>query len=299
MTTTVTPTSPPAATRGTSSRRAHLVLAAVLVTQLMIVLDAAIVNIALPDIQRDLAMTPAGLSWVVNAYTLAFGGLLLLGARAGDLLGRRTTFLAGLTLFIGASLAGGLAHGAGLLLASRAAQGAGAAMLAPSALATLMSLYRPGREQTRAIGWYTVVSASGAAIGLIAGGLLTSAATWRWVFFVNLPIGLVVLAIAARVLPRGTRSRGHVDVAGAILATVAMTSIVYGFIRAAEDGWTDPAPWSPFIVGVAAARRVHRRRARVEPPIMPAAPLRRPRPRRRPTSPGCSSSPARWARSSS
>jgi len=268
VTSTVTAT-PSAATSGATSRRTHLVLAAVLVTQLMIVLDAAIVNIALPDIQRDLAMTPAGLSWVVNAYTLAFGGLLLLGARAGDLLGRRVTFLAGLTLFIGASLAGGLADGAGLLLASRAAQGAGAALLAPSALATLMSLYRPGREQARAIGWYTVVSASGAAIGLIAGGLLTSVATWRWVFFVNLPIGLVVLAIAARVLPGGTRSRGHVDVAGAILATVAMTSVVYGFIRAAEDGWTDAFTLVAFVVGLLLVAAFIAVESRVSAPIVP------------------------------
>jgi EmrB/QacA subfamily drug resistance transporter len=269
VTQAVAPTTTPAATSGNPSRRAHLVLAAVLITQLMIVLDAAIVNIALPDIQRDLSMTPAGLSWVVNAYTLAFGGLLLLGARAGDLLGRRTTLLAGLTLFIGASLAGGLADGAGLLLASRAAQGAGAALLAPSALATLMSLYRPGREQTRAIGWYTVVSASGAAIGLIAGGLLTSAATWRWVFFVNLPIGIVVLAIAARVLPRATRSRGHVDVAGAILATVGMTSIVYGFIRAAEDGWTDTGTLVAFTLGVLLVGAFLAVETRVSAPIVP------------------------------
>jgi EmrB/QacA subfamily drug resistance transporter len=260
--TTTAPTGAPAA-------RTHLVLAAVLVTQLMIVLDAAIVNIALPDIQRDLDMTPAGLSWVVNAYTLAFGGLLLLGARAGDLLGRRTTFLAGLTVFVAASLAGGIADGAGLLLASRAAQGVGAALLAPSALATLMGLYRPGREQTRAIGWYTVVSASGAAIGLIAGGLLTSVASWRWVFFVNLPIGIAVLAIAARVLPRTARVRGQVDVVGAVLATVSMSTLVYGFIRAAEQGWTEPLTLTAFAAGVVLLAAFVGVERRVAAPIVP------------------------------
>jgi EmrB/QacA subfamily drug resistance transporter len=214
-------------------------------------------------------MTPAGLSWVVNAYTLAFGGLLLLGARAGDLLGRRTTFLTGLTVFIGASLAGGLADGAGLLLASRAAQGVGAALLAPSALATLMGLYRAGREQTRAIGWYTVVSASGAAIGLIAGGLLTSVASWRWVFFVNLPIGIAVLAVAARVLPRTARARGHVDVLGAVLATVSMTTVVYGFIRAAEQGWTEPLTLTAFAVGVVLLAAFVLVERRVAAPIVP------------------------------
>lgn len=265
MTTASTTTAP----TGAPAARTHLVLAAVLVTQLMIVLDAAIVNIALPDIQRDLDMTPAGLSWVVNAYTLAFGGLLLLGARAGDLLGRRTTFLAGLTVFVAASLAGGIADGAGLLLASRAAQGVGAALLAPSALATLMGLYRPGREQTRAIGWYTVVSASGAAIGLIAGGLLTSVASWRWVFFVNLPIGIAVLAIAARVLPRTARVRGQVDVVGAVLATVSMSTLVYGFIRAAEQGWTEPLTLTAFAAGVVLLAAFVGVERRVAAPIVP------------------------------
>ena len=244
------PTSAPTPSAAPTRPFAGLILAAVLVTQLMLVLDAAIVNIALPDIGSQLHMNSTALSWIVNAYTLAFGGLLLLGARAGDLLTRRSTFLAGMAVFVAASLSGGFAQEQGLLLASRALQGAGAAFAAPSALAILMSLYRPGKEQTRAIGWYTVVSASGAAIGLIAGGVLTSVASWRWVFFVNVPIGIAVLAIAAKVLPRGERQRGSVDVAGALLVTVGMSSLVYGFIRAASDGWLDPGTLLAFGLGV-------------------------------------------------
>ncbi len=230
--------------------RTRAVLAVVLIAQLMLVLDAAIVNIALPDIQQSLHMSSTGLSWIVNGYTLAFGGLLLLGARAGDVLGRRRVFLAGLALFTVSSLIGGLAQGPALLLAARGAQGVGAALAAPSALALLLASVRPGKEQTRAIGWYTVVSAGGAAIGLIAGGVLTSLASWRLVFFVNVPIGVVILALATWSLPRMARHRGPVDVAGAVLATVGMTSLVYGFIRAASDGWTDLGTIGAFGIGV-------------------------------------------------
>ena len=228
-----------------------LIMVVVLVTQLMIVLDAAIVNIALPDIQTQLKMNPANLSWVVNAYTLAFGGLLLLGARAGDIFGRRRAFLAGLAIFTLSSFLGGIAQDSALLLASRALQGVGAALVAPSALAILMSSVKPGREQTRAIGLYTVVSASGAAIGLIAGGVLTSVASWRWVFFVNVPIGIVVLALGLRALPVSKITKGAVDVAGALLVTAGMSTLVYGFIRAASDGWSDSRTLASFAVGVA------------------------------------------------
>ncbi|TWP38271.1 MFS transporter [Leekyejoonella antrihumi] len=227
-----------------------IILAVVLMAQLMLVLDMAIVNIALPDIKEGLHMSPSGLSWVVNAYTLAFGGLLLLGARAGDVLGRRWVFITGLAMFTLASLAGGLAQTATLLLAARAAQGVGAALAAPSALALLMGSVRPGREQTRAIGWYTVVSAGGAAVGLIAGGVLTSIASWRWIFFVNVPIGAVILVLAVWTLPAMTRHRSRIDVTGAVLATVGMSSLVYGFIRAASDGWTDLGTTGAFGIGV-------------------------------------------------
>jgi EmrB/QacA subfamily drug resistance transporter len=214
-----------------------LPLAVVLTTQMMIVLDAAIVNIALPDMQQALHIAPANLSWVVNAYTLAFGGLLLLGARAGDIFGRRAVFAVGMVMFTLASLLGGFADAGAHLFLARAAQGVGAALVAPSALATLMGLYPRAEDRTRAIGYYTIVSASGAAIGLIAGGLLTNYASWRWVMFVNVPIGIVVLALSRRVLPKSRAEHGRIDYAGSLLSTVGMTALVYGFIRAAADGW--------------------------------------------------------------
>jgi EmrB/QacA subfamily drug resistance transporter len=225
---TATPTRP---------ARHLLPLAVVLTTQMMIVLDAAIVNIALPDMQQALHIAPANLSWVVNAYTLAFGGLLLLGARAGDLFGRRTIFAAGMLLFTAASLLGGFAGTGADLFLARAAQGVGAALVAPSALAILMGIYPEPRDRTRAIGYYTIVSASGAAVGLIAGGLLTSYASWRWVMFVNVPIGLVVLALSRVALPRSRAQHGRIDYAGSLLSTAGMAALVYGFIRAAADGW--------------------------------------------------------------
>src|SRR5664280_855398 len=156
-----------------------LVLAVILTCQLMVVLDSTIVNIALPDIQGALHLSSANLSWVINAYTLTFGGLLLLGARAGDILGRRRTFLVGISLFTVASLLGGVAQTSGELLAARAAQGIGGALASPSALALLMTMFPQGRERTRAIGLYTAVSIGGSAVGLIAGGMLSQWASWR------------------------------------------------------------------------------------------------------------------------
>jgi EmrB/QacA subfamily drug resistance transporter len=230
----------------TRTDRHLLPLAVVLTTQMMIVLDAAIVNIALPDMQQALHIAPANLSWVVNAYTLAFGGLLLLGARAGDLFGRRTVFAVGMTLFTAASLLGGFADAGAHLFLARAAQGVGAALVAPSALAILMGLYPRPQDRTRAIGYYTIVSASGAAVGLIAGGLLTSYASWRWVMFVNVPIGLVVLALSRVALPGSRAQHGRIDYAGSLLSTVGMTALVYGFIRAAADGWGSAAALASF-----------------------------------------------------
>ncbi|NYG08531.1 EmrB/QacA subfamily drug resistance transporter [Phycicoccus badiiscoriae] len=233
-----------------SSTRTRLTLAVVLTTQLMIVLDAAIVNIALPDMQQALHIAPANLSWVVNAYTLAFGGLLLLGARAGDLFGRRAVFAVGMVLFTVASLLGGFADAGAHLFLARAAQGVGAALVAPSALAILMGLYPKPEDRTRAIGYYTIVSASGAAIGLIAGGLLTNYASWRWVMFVNVPIGLVMLALSRTALPNSRAQHGRIDYAGSLLSTAGMTALVYGFIRAAADGWGSGGALASFAIAV-------------------------------------------------
>lgn len=227
-----------------------LVLAVILTCQLMVVLDSTIVNVALPDIQGALHLSSPNLSWVINAYTLAFGGLLLLGARAGDILGRRRTFLAGIAIFVVASLAGGFATGAPMLLSMRALQGVGAALASPSALALLMTMYAEGRERTRAIGLYTMVSVGGAALGLMAGGMLTQWASWRWVLFVNVPIGLAVLVLGRAVLPETTRYAGRFDLAGALTSSIGMGSLVFALIHAASDGWSDTTTLAAFATGL-------------------------------------------------
>jgi EmrB/QacA subfamily drug resistance transporter len=242
---------PPQA-RATSPRRAApawLVMPTILVTQLMIVLDMTIVNVALPRIQVALTFSPTELSWVINAYTLAFGGLLLLGARAGDLLGRRRVLLAGIGLFVVASFAGGFAQSSGQMLAARAVQGVGAAFAAPSVLALLVGRHPEGRGRARALAWFSAMAIGGSAIGLIAGGMLTEWVSWRWVFFVNVPIGLALIAVGRWVLDETPRHRGKFDLAGAFTATVGTASVVYGFVRAASDGWTDTGTMAAFIIG--------------------------------------------------
>ena len=190
----------------TPSASPTLILLVILTCQLMVVLDATIVNVALPDIQSALHFSRADLSWVLNAYTLTFGGLLLLGARAGDLLGRRRTFLAGIAIFTLASLVGGFATSGGFLLAARAAQGVGGALAAPSALALLTTMFAEGRERMRALGLYTAVSIGGSAVGLVLGGMLTEWVSWRWVLFVNVPIGLAVLVVGRTRAARDRRA---------------------------------------------------------------------------------------------
>ncbi|MBN9608085.1 MAG: MFS transporter [Actinobacteria bacterium] len=223
-----------------STHRPGLVLGIVLIAQLMVVLDSSIVNIALPDMAVALHFSPTSLSWVINAYTLAFGGLLLLGARAGDIFGRRRIFVAGVTLFTAASLAGGFAGTSAELLTARVVQGIGAAFAAPSALAILMTLFPGTRERTRALGWFSAVSVGGAAVGLIAGGMLTQWASWRWVMFVNVPIGAALVVGIMAVLPRLRRAAGRLDLAGALTSTSGVTAVVYALVRAATSSWRDP-----------------------------------------------------------
>jgi len=240
-------------TTGTLSRpaaRPGLVLGIILAVQLMVVLDATIVNIALPDIARELKFSPTSLSWVITAYTLTFGGFLLLGARAGDLLGRKRVFMAGIGVFTVASLLGGLAPSGGVLLAARSLQGVGGALAAPSALAFLMIMFPEGRERLRALGYYTAVSIGGGAIGLILGGLLTQVASWRWVLFVNVPVGVAVLFLARRSLTETPSRNGYFDILGALTSTVGVTSLAYGFVRAASNGWGDMLTISAFALGV-------------------------------------------------
>src|SRR6266702_2235694 len=225
-------------------RRLGLALLVLATAQLMVVLDATIVNVALPHIQRALGFSGSGLEWVVNAYALAFGGLLLLGGRAGDLLGRRKMFIAGLLLFSAASLAGGFADSQAFLLTARAVQGVGGALVAPAALSLITTTFPEGPPRTRAFGVYAAMSIAGGAIGLIGGGLLTTYASWRWVLFVNVPIGAAVALAAPRVLAESPRRRGRFDLPGAITGTAGVTALVYGLISAATtpDGvshWGD------------------------------------------------------------
>jgi EmrB/QacA subfamily drug resistance transporter len=226
-------------TRSNPSSRPGIALAIMLSAQLMIILDATVVNIALPHILTSLHFSPTSLSWVLNAYTLTFGGLLLLGGRAGDILGRRRVFIAGIGLFTLASLAGGLATSAGMLLTARAVQGAGGALAAPAVLALIASGFPEGRERTRALGIYMGVVTGGASLGLVLGGVITEWLSWRWVLFINVPIGLAVVAITPLFVAETPRLAGRFDLAGAITSTAGVALLVYGFVRAAADGWGD------------------------------------------------------------
>lgn len=246
-----------------------LVLAAVLGCQLMVVVDATIVNVALPDIQRALGFSSASLSWVLNAYTLVFGGLLLLGARLGDILGRRRTFLTGVALFAVASAAGGVATDAAVLLAARAVQGVGAAIAAPAALALLMTRFPHPADRARALGLFTAVSLGGFSIGLVAGGMLVQWLDWRWVMFVNVPIGVLVVVAGAIALPATARERRPFDLAGAVLSTGGVGALVFGLVRAAEAGWSAPSTLVPLIVGVAALAAFVVAESRAAEPITP------------------------------
>ena len=245
MTSTVAPPKPPAATRAAGAG-----IALVLVAQLMIVLDAAVVNVALPRIAGDLEFTPAALTWVLNGYTLAFGGLLLLGGRLGDVFGRRRTFVAGLAVFTLFSLAGGLAPTDDLLVIARALQGFGAAIAAPQVLALLTTSAKDEAGRARAIALFAAVSSSGASIGLILGGILTDIASWRWTLFINVPIGLVVLALVGRLVAETARRPGRFDVVGAVTATGGAAAIVWSLIGAPEHGWTSARTIGGIAVGL-------------------------------------------------
>lgn len=233
--------------RARGSRIALLVIAS---CQLMVVLDITIVNIALPHIQTALGFSTENLSWVVNAYTLTFGGLLLLGGRLGDILGRRRVFMFGVLLFALASLLGGLSQESWQLLAARSLQGVGGAIASPTALSLITTTFREGPERNRAFGVFAAVSAGGSAIGLLAGGLLVEWLDWRWIFFVNVPIGLLIALAAPRYIRESERHPGHFDVVGALTATLGMVLLVYGFIRASEKGWSDALTLGSFAAAV-------------------------------------------------
>jgi EmrB/QacA subfamily drug resistance transporter len=216
-----------------------LVLVIVGLAQFMVILDATIVNVALPSIQRGLHFSPVSLQWVVNAYTLAFGGFLMLGGRAADLIGRRRLFLAGIILFSAASLMNGLAGSAGILVAGRALQGLGGALVTPAALSVVTTTFAEGRERTTALGVWSVIAVGGGAIGLLLGGILTSGFSWQWVFFVNVPVGFITFILALRFVPesRVENASGGVDVAGAVSITGGLVVLVYALVNAQTAGW--------------------------------------------------------------
>ena len=217
-------------------------LALIVTAQFMVILDVAIVNVALPTIKSDLDFSQANLQWVISAYAIMFGGVLLLGGRLADVLGRRRLFIGGLALFTASSLLCGLAWSEASLIGFRAVQGLGGALLAPAALSLLMTTFAEGRERNLALGIYGAASGSGAAVGVLLGGVLTSYLSWSWVFFINVPVGLAAMALAPILLTAGGRSasRRHFDVPGALSITAGLMLLVYATTRATSDGWTAP-----------------------------------------------------------
>jgi EmrB/QacA subfamily drug resistance transporter len=244
-------THPRAAARGRRSPAA--LLGVVCLAQFMVILDVSIVNVALPSIRGSLHFSPTGLQWVVNAYTLTFAGFLMLGGRASDLLGRRRVFLAGTALFALASLACALSGDRTLLIAARAAQGVGGAVISPASLAIITTSFAEGRERNRALGTWGAVGGIGAASGALLGGILTQGLGWEWVFLVNVPVGLAVLAIGPSLVPEGRAELGHrhFDLAGALLVTAGFVGLVFGIVRSDALGWGATGVLAPIAAGVA------------------------------------------------
>jgi EmrB/QacA subfamily drug resistance transporter len=216
-----------------------VVLVLICLAQFMVILDATIVNVALPSIQKDLGLSEANLQWIINAYTLVFGGFLLLGGRAGDLLGRKRLFLIGLVIFTGASLLDGLAVSSGMLIGSRALQGLGAALISPAALSIISTTFAEGRERSRALGVWAAIAIGGSAVGLILGGVLTQSFSWPWIFFVNVPVGVVGFLLSLRLVPESKDEHAHrsYDIAGAVTVTGGLMALVYAIVKAETDGW--------------------------------------------------------------
>src|SRR5215207_9030307 len=238
----------------TEERRRSLTLMLCCVAQFMVVLDVSIVNVALPSISADLGFDAASLAWVVNAYTLAFAGFLLLGGRAADLLGRREVFAGGLALFALASLAGGLAQSELTLVAARAAQGLGGAVVAPATLSILTTGFPEGPERNRALGLWGAMGAIGGASGALLGGILTEALNWRWILIVNVPIGLLLAVAALHVVRTGRRESGatrHFDLMGALTVTLGLVVLTYGIVETDEHGWGSPRTLLTLAAGIA------------------------------------------------
>jgi EmrB/QacA subfamily drug resistance transporter len=230
-----------------------VVLVLICLAQFMVILDATIVNVALPSIQRDLNLSEGSLQWIVNAYTLVFGGFLLLGGRAGDLLGRKRLFLIGLVIFTGASLFDGLSNSEGMLIAARSLQGLGAALISPAALSIIATTFKEGSERAKALGVWAAIAIGGSAVGLVLGGVLTQYLSWPWIFFVNVPVGIVTFVLSSRLIPesRDEQVERNYDIAGAITVTGGLMALVYAIVDAQSAGWGSVKTLGFF--GVAAA----------------------------------------------
>jgi EmrB/QacA subfamily drug resistance transporter len=253
-----------------------MVLFLVCLAQFMVVLDLAIVNVALPSIQLDLHMRQSAVQWIVIAYGLTLGGFLLLGGRLGDLLGRRTILLTGLVIFSSASLLAGLAGSAQVLIAARGLQGFGAALMAPSALSILAVTFTEGAERNRSLGIFGAVGGTSASIGVIASGLLTDGPGWRWIFFMNIPIGIALILLAYRFLPRDGAHEGtrHYDALGATTITGSLVLFIYGLNRGVDHGWSSVSTVSLFAVAAALMLAFIRIESRASSPLVPFAALR-------------------------
>jgi EmrB/QacA subfamily drug resistance transporter len=253
------------------NRQRWITLAVVCLAQLMIVLDVTIVNVALPSIQRDLHYTQGNLTWVVNAFLVSFGSLLLLAGRLGDLAGRKRVFLAGVAVFSAASVLCGLAPSQGALIGARFLQGIGAAMQASVILAIIITEFSEPAERARAMGAYIFVSVAGGSLGLLAGGLITEVLSWHWIFFVNLPIGIATVALGTLMIPgdRGLGLGQGIDWLGALLVTSSLMSAIYGIVQASAHGWTSAQVLGFGGLAIALMAAFVAREARIENPIMP------------------------------
>ena len=253
----------------TAGKHLGLALAVISAAQLMIVLDATIVNVALPTIQKSLHFSTANLEWLITAYAVTFGGLLLFGGRTGDLYGKRRMFMIGVAVFATASLLGGLATGEAWLIVTRGLQGVGAAIAAPTALSLIATNFPEGPARNRALGVYAAMSGGGGAVGLLLGGILTEWVSWRWIFFVNVPIALAVLFLAPRALNESSTTPGHLDVPGAATVTAGMVSLVYGLSNAAVHGWTSPLTLGPIALASILLAAFGLIEARTAKPLLP------------------------------
>jgi EmrB/QacA subfamily drug resistance transporter len=258
------------------ARRRWLALAVLAVAQFMVFLDETVVNVALPSIKDDLGFSQAALAWVVNAYMLTFGGLLLLGGRVGDLFGRRRLFLAGTALFAQASLLAGLAQSEGMLVGARALQGVGAALATPAALSLVTALFPAGAERVKALGIWGALSGLGFAVGILLGGALTDLASWRWVFLINVPVAFAALAIVPRLVAESrTAGRRGFDLAGAVTVTAGTTILVYALLKTSDYGWRSGATYALVVAAVGVLGGFALIESRSAAPLIPAGFLHR------------------------